>query len=215
MKRMLVGATLIVAGLVGVAGASPVSAQSTNPGVCEGTHITPPANTTEVTVTAPEGQLISGYCVKAGSENQGLGPEYVTLDEPATSVTIEYTMSDTVKDISHYVVTYVDAPPPVETTPVETTPTAPTEVGSNPPPATPAEPAAAPTVGSEGGSVTPDVASEGPLPAQAAPAQALPATGTSSWVFAFMAMALVLVGTGFVSFSSFGFRRRDRPPVRG
>ena len=260
MKRILIGATLIVAGLIGVAGASPVSAQ-TNEGVCEGTHIQS-SGKTSVTVTADPGQLISGYCVKAGSVIQGDGPEYKDFDPPVPSVTITHSSG---KNISHYVVTYVDAPP-VEATPAVPTLTPPTcfapgnvpvlantdaytynyvtadgvttvtvtanagyvlvgetgpwmfpiaqvtgetcddDVASNPPPpATPVVPTEAPTVGSVGGSVTgsvtPVVGSAGPLPAQAAPTQALPATGTSSWVLAFTAMALVLVGSGFVSFS--------------
>lgn len=96
----------------------PVSADDDNPAVCNGTHITPPANTTEVTVTATEGKLISGYCVKSGSINQDLGPEYVTLAEPLATVTIKYTKTTDVKDISHYVVTYVGVVVPEEATPV-------------------------------------------------------------------------------------------------
>jgi LPXTG-motif cell wall-anchored protein len=83
-----------------------------NPGVCAGTHLFPPdETTTSITVTAPEGKLISGYCVKAGSLNQGDGPVYVVVDPPAKTVTITHPSG---KDISHYVVTYVDEP--VETT---------------------------------------------------------------------------------------------------
>lgn len=52
-----------------------------------------------VTVTAPEGNLIYKYCVKAGSVNQGLGPVYVDVDPPQESVTISYPNG---KDISHY-----------------------------------------------------------------------------------------------------------------
>ncbi|HSP29913.1 MAG TPA: LPXTG cell wall anchor domain-containing protein, partial [Ilumatobacteraceae bacterium] len=189
--------------------------------------------------------------------NQDLGPEYVTLPQPAKTVTFTYTKTTDVKDISHYVLFYV-----VEATPAVPTSTPPScdaagtvvvpsstdaytydssEAGgvvtvtvkanagyvlvanmgpwtfpiaqltgeacvaSNPPPATPANPATpAPTVCSAGGTVTaatPVVGSAGPLPAQAAPTQALPATGTASWALAFIAMALVLVGSGFVSFS--------------
>ena len=57
-----------------------------------------------VTVTAPEGQLIDGYCVKAGSANQGEGPEYVTLNPPVGTITITHTSG---KDVSHYSVSYV------------------------------------------------------------------------------------------------------------
>ena len=59
-----------------------------------------------ITVTAPEGKLISRYCVKAGSINQGLGPEYVVVNPPAKSVTISHS-SD--KDISHYSIEYINS----------------------------------------------------------------------------------------------------------
>ena len=59
-----------------------------------------------VTVTAPKGQLISGYCVKAGSEKQGDGPRYVTLNPPVSTVTITHPSG---KDVSHYSLSYVDA----------------------------------------------------------------------------------------------------------
>jgi hypothetical protein len=61
-----------------------------------------------VTLTAPDGQLITGYCVKAGSEQSGDGPVYVNLDEPQQSVTITYPGG---KAISHYSVDYGPAPP--------------------------------------------------------------------------------------------------------
>lgn len=74
--------------------------------------------TSSVTVTAPEGQLITGYCVKAGSEASGDGPVYVTLDEPVSEVTITYPSG---KDISHYIVFYTAAPVETTTTPAPTT----------------------------------------------------------------------------------------------
>ncbi len=86
-----------------------------NEGVCQpqAGHLSPPNSTTKsITVEAPEGKLISGYCVKAGSIKQGNGPEYVTVDPPAASVTITHSSG---KDISHYVVFYINKPvdPPV------------------------------------------------------------------------------------------------------
>src|SRR5687767_10852684 len=62
-------------------------------------------NQHSVTVTAPAGKLISGYCVKAGSANQGLGPEFVTISPPQKTVTITHSSG---KDISHYSLTFVD-----------------------------------------------------------------------------------------------------------
>jgi len=52
-----------------------------------------------VTITASPGYLISEYCVKAGSANQGDGPVYVSVDPPQETVTITHPSG---KDISHY-----------------------------------------------------------------------------------------------------------------
>jgi hypothetical protein len=52
-----------------------------------------------VTVTAPEGYLISGYCVKAGTLTT-----FVTVDPPQESVQIT---SPNGKGVSHYSVIYV------------------------------------------------------------------------------------------------------------
>lgn len=71
-----------------------------------------------LTLTAPEGQLISGYCVKSGSINDGNGPEYVSVVPPSAEVTISHS---TGKDISHYSLLYVSAPtPPPPPPPSET-----------------------------------------------------------------------------------------------
>jgi hypothetical protein len=68
---------------------------------------------TSVTVTAPAGFLISGYCVKAGSENSGDGPVNVVVDPPQASVTITYPGG---KAVSHYSYTLVAAPTTTTTT---------------------------------------------------------------------------------------------------
>lgn len=122
------GALLAVAGLVTMLGA-PALAQ---PGdqVCQGLDsgkIDVQDNVAEVTITAPAGQLIDAYCIKAGSANQGLGPEYVTLDPPVASITITHSSG---KDVSHYSYSLVDVPvtttttvPPSTTTTTTTTST--------------------------------------------------------------------------------------------
>ena len=51
------------------------------------------------TITAPAGQLITGYCVKAGSTQQGDGPVYTTLTTPVASVEISHPSG---KAISNY-----------------------------------------------------------------------------------------------------------------
>lgn len=58
-----------------------------------------------ITFTAPTGKLISRYCVKAGSINQDLGPEYVDVNPPSKTVVISHSSG---KDISHYSIEYVD-----------------------------------------------------------------------------------------------------------
>jgi LPXTG-motif cell wall-anchored protein len=85
-------------------------------------------NQTSVTVTAPDGYLIAGYCVKAGSENSGDGPVFVAVDPPSASVTITYPSG---KDISHYSLTFVpvvvESPTPTVTpTPTDTSTSTPT-----------------------------------------------------------------------------------------
>lgn len=64
-----------------------------------------------VTLTAPAGFLIDRYCVKAGSINQGDGPQYVELDTPLASVAVSYTstVSNKGKAISHYSYSWVPA----------------------------------------------------------------------------------------------------------
>lgn len=116
------------ASLIGMAGAS------TNPGVCAGTHLFPPNDHTKsITVTAPEGKLISGYCVKAGSIKQGNGPFYDTVDPPSKSETISHPSG---KDISHYTVTYVTVGSPTTTVPGESTTTTTTVPPTTVPPTT-------------------------------------------------------------------------------
>jgi hypothetical protein len=53
---------------------------------------------TMLTITAPDGFVITGYCVKAGSAKQGNGPESYVVDA-ATSVVISHSSG---KGISHY-----------------------------------------------------------------------------------------------------------------
>jgi hypothetical protein len=89
-----------------------------------------------LTVTAPDGKLISGYCVKAGSANQELGPEFVAVEPPQKTVTITHSSG---KDISHYSLTYVDEGQPTETTPTETTPTETTPTETTPTDTTPTD----------------------------------------------------------------------------
>jgi hypothetical protein len=117
--------TLLGVGLLGVTliGGAAVASASDHPtnqndGVCAGTHQTPPAGPS-FTYTAPEGKLIAWWCAKAGSANQGDGPESHTVNPPAESVTISHSSG---KDLSHFSVKLVDKPKPTTSTmPPDTT----------------------------------------------------------------------------------------------
>ncbi len=148
MKKLIVLAAMIaVFGLGGAAAFAATSdkpssppGQSGNDQVCpegDSGKIDVSGSQASITVTAPEGKLISGYCVKAGSANQGLGPESYTVDPPAKTVTITHSSG---KDISHYSLTFVDEEtPPTETTPPDTTPTETTPTDTTPTETTPSE----------------------------------------------------------------------------
>lgn len=88
------------------------SANATGPGdnVCsplDSGKIDTTGDPSSVTVTAPDGKLIDGYCVKAGSSGQGDGPVYVDVNPPQKTVTIAHPSG---KAVSHYSVSYTDAP---------------------------------------------------------------------------------------------------------
>ena len=126
MKKLIMIAAMIAAFGLGTAAAFAANADKpANPGGGNDGQVCPPGDSgkidvnsgASVTVTAPDGKLISGYCVKAGSANQGLGPEFVTVDPPQKTVTIAHSSG---KDVSHYSLTYVDEG---QTTTTETTTT--------------------------------------------------------------------------------------------
>ena len=149
-KLLMIGAMVAVFGL-GTAAAFAASAdkppspsgQDENAQVCpagDSGKIDVSGSQASITVTAPAGKLISGFCVKAGSANQDLGPEFYTVSPPAKSVTITHSSG---KDISHYSLTFVDDETtethPTETTPTETTPTHTTPTETTPTHTTPTE----------------------------------------------------------------------------
>ena len=118
-KKLLAAgsALLLVAGLISL-GAGPATAggNSGDDSVCAGFDsgkIDVDGNHKTLEVTAPAGQLIDGYCIKAGSVEQGLGPVWVSVDPPVATLTISYPNAD--KDISHYALSYTDVVvPPVD-----------------------------------------------------------------------------------------------------
>lgn len=90
------------------------SATSAETGLCaagDSGKIDVSGDNVTLTLTAPDGFVISGYCVKAGSVKQALGPESYVVDPPATSVVISHSSG---KAISHYSYTLeesVECPP--------------------------------------------------------------------------------------------------------
>jgi hypothetical protein len=152
-KIIMLGATVAAFGLGGAA-AFTATTDVASAGVGDG-QVCPEGDSgkidvsgseASITVTAPEGKLISGYCVKAGSANQDLGPEFHSVT-PATTVTITPSSG---KDISHYSLTLVDEAAETETTPlIDTTPTEPTLTESTPAETTPAETTPAETTPAE------------------------------------------------------------------
>lgn len=182
MKKIALA--LMTMGLALMIPLSPASA-TPNEGVCtalDSGKIDVSGEYESLTLDAPEGFLIDGYCVKAGSINQGLGPEYVEVDPAVAQVTITHSSG---KDISHYSLSYTpkpedEDPTPTPTpttptpTPTETTPT-PTPTETTPTP-TPTETTSTPTNTPKGcvgsGCDTPDE-----LPRTGAPAPLLAGLG--------------------------------------
>ena len=117
-KLLAAGSVLLLAAGLMALGSGPASAGNFGQ-VCDGYDsgkIDVTGSHKTLTVSAPEGQLIDGYCIKAGSVKQGLGPRYVAVD-PVASLTISYPAAD--KNISHYALSYTKA---TTTTPPTTTP---------------------------------------------------------------------------------------------
>lgn len=86
-----------------------------------------------VTVQAPEGFLIDGYCVKAGTTK-----EWHDVTPAASEVTVDHSVKDSV---SHYSLRYVALPTPTEEPTGDPEPTpVPTETTTVPPVVPPTEP---------------------------------------------------------------------------
>lgn len=104
MKRLFAAAA--VAGLVLLGGGIPATAATPAGQICpawDSGKIDVTGDVSSIELVAPEGMLITGVCVKAGSANQGLGAEITYYDPGVESVTIWHSSG---KDISHYSVMY-------------------------------------------------------------------------------------------------------------
>jgi hypothetical protein len=125
----------LAATLVGFAGAAPAMAMGDDTGalnqVClplDSGKIDTTGDPMTVVLTAPEGMVITGYCVKAGSDNQGDGPEYPALrPDQLNQNSIEISHSSG-KAVSHYSFTYAPAP----TTPIDPVPPVKTVITEQP-----------------------------------------------------------------------------------
>jgi LPXTG-motif cell wall-anchored protein len=205
-KMTVLGASaLLLAGLMGspaaafaapIAGAPVAATPSGGESTCPkdgkidvtGEHLT-------LEVTAEPGYLITGYCVKAGSDKQGDGPVDVVVDPPAATVTISHPSG---KAISHYTLVTVKAEPTPEPTPTEPSqepsvvPSGEPSEGSS---GTPSEPVVEPTTGTPGdGSTVPAGEGEATTAPSEEPGE-LAATGASTAI-GFTLIALALVGGG-------------------
>ncbi|GHH75944.1 LPXTG cell wall anchor domain-containing protein [Promicromonospora soli] len=137
-------------------------------------------------VTAEPGYLITGYCVKAGSDKQGNGPENYVVDPPAAEVTITHSSG---KAISHYTLITVETEP----TP-SPSPSVPS--GSPSPEPSSSEPAVEPSGSTEptDGSTVPGEELDGEESVEEEP-EVLASTGASTAI-GFTLIALALVGGG-------------------
>lgn len=123
--RIAIALGLILLMLGALSGMAAATERSQVCGPLDSGKIDTTGDPVSVVVTAPEGKLIDGYCVKAGSVNQGLGPVYVEVDPPQAQVTITYPDG---KAVSHWSVSYVDVPETTTTTQPEVTTTTQPEV---------------------------------------------------------------------------------------
>jgi len=130
MSLKKVGLTITLLVITSLAmGIGPAAAQqAVCPGLDSG-KIDTTGDPGSVAVTAPEGFLISGYCVKAGSDESDAGVEFITVNPPQASVTISHPSG---KAVSHYSYSLVAIQTP-PTTPPTNPPTNPaSETDNNP-----------------------------------------------------------------------------------
>ena len=100
-------------------------------------------NPLTVEISAPDGYVITMYCVKAGSDQQGNGPRYFEVVPPTQTITISYPGG---KAVSHYSYAYEKVATTPPTTPPATEPPA-----TEPPATTPPVETTPPAGGGDGG----------------------------------------------------------------
>ncbi|NPC41476.1 hypothetical protein [Nocardioides sp. zg-1230] len=173
--------------VLGAQAATPASATSE---ICAGDKVEVTGEKETITYTAPDGYLISSWCVKAGTRT-----EVHDIDPPVKTITISHSSG---KGISHYSVTLVKAPTPV-------VPTAPTSSDV-------CEPATGPT--NDRVVIPSDAHFTYELDGVAVPAGEVVATGTSHTVVA-VPKAGVVVKEGATKTWTFTFTKEKcvTPPT--
>ena len=192
----LIAALLIVSGLAfGIA-----HNVHATPDVCEpldSGKIDTVGDPASVTVTAPAGKVIIGYCAKAGSAQSGGGPEYFRV-KPTTTLVIAHSSG---KDLSHYSVRYGDSPKPTtttsSTTTTSTTTTTEPVVTINTVPTTTTTETSAPTTQPTTTEMTTTTYADHPTTLPPTQHRELPETGNELGLAA-LAAALLAGGTGLV-----------------
>jgi len=146
-------------------------------------------------MTAPAGNLINEYCVKAGSDQSVPDGAVVNIlvDPPQASITVPHPSG---KSVSHYSFAWEPIVEETTTTTTTTTTTVPEEETTTTTAATTTseqqqQPATTTTT------TEALIAVNAPPPAAATPvAQTLPSTGSSSWSIVFVGLAALGAGLG-------------------
>ena len=141
--KKLLPIAAIVAGL-GLLAAPVTNPASAAPNVCDGLDsgkIDTTGDPQTVTMTAPAGNVITGYCIKAGSDQSvpGGAVRYIIVDPPVGSITVGHPSG---KAVSHFSFTYEPVPPPTTAPPTTAPPDRPRRPTTAPP--TTAPPTTAP-----------------------------------------------------------------------
>jgi hypothetical protein len=113
-----------------------------------------------VHVVAPAGKVIVGYCVKAGSVNQGEGPRYYDIEPGVSAFDVAY-IANPKRAVSHYSLSFAPAgTPTASAAPATTAPATPTATPTVTAP--PAEPSSTPTTAPDSGTKDEDPKDEDP-----------------------------------------------------
>lgn len=197
MRRIAIGVALLF-GAITMLSTSTLDAQSQE--VClalDSGKIDTAGDPLTVTMTAPSGNLITQYCVKAGSDTSV--PDgavvYVTVDPPQAELTVAHPSG---KSVSHYsfawelipVETTTTTVPETTTTVLETTTTVPESTTTVPESTTTTAAAVIPPTTTGNTAVL--------VPVNPPADSDLPETGSSSWTTVWVALVALGAGLGLM-----------------